>query len=134
MELKRRSIKGSTHPGPIFKQFSRKAITPLFHENVQNDLPFHIFKKVNFTKMAHTTILHRPGQLYASYLSKLIFQISNLNSYWQISNFQEIAPNFAYSQISYLFNYDWNFLDQLLLPNKFDEKNTLFQFFIVVSR
>ena len=34
-------------------------------------------------------------------------------------NFQETAPNFTYSQKSGFLNYNWNFLDKLLLPYKF---------------
>ena len=37
----------------------------------------------------------------------------------KISNFHKIAPNFTYSQKSSYFKYNWNFLDQLLLPFKF---------------
>ena len=37
----------------------------------------------------------------------------------KISVFQEIAPNFTYLQKSQFFKYNWNFLDQLLLPYKF---------------
>ena len=36
-----------------------------------------------------------------------------------MSIFHEIAPNFTYSQKSYCFKYNWNFLDQLILPYKF---------------
>ena len=31
----------------------------------------------------------------------------------------KIAPNFTYSHKSWFFKYNWNFLDQLLLPYKF---------------
>ena len=37
----------------------------------------------------------------------------------KISFFQQIAQNFTYSQNSYFLKYNWNFLDQLLLPYKF---------------
>ena len=37
----------------------------------------------------------------------------------KISNFQEIAPNFTYSQKLYFFTYNWIFLDQPLLPYTF---------------
>ena len=33
--------------------------------------------------------------------------------------FYKIAPNFMYSQKFYYLKYNWNFLDQLLLPHKF---------------
>ena len=36
----------------------------------------------------------------------------------KISNFQEITPNFTYKRV--IFKYGWNFLDQLLLPYKFN--------------
>ena len=39
--------------------------------------------------------------------------------YWQNINFNEIAPNFTFWQKSQFFKYNWNFLDQLLLPYKF---------------
>ena len=43
-----------------------------------------------------------------------------LSSYWQnIIFFYEIAPNFTYSHESLFFKYNYNFLDQLLLPYKF---------------
>ena len=37
----------------------------------------------------------------------------------KISNFQEIAPRLTYSQKSYIFKYDCNFLNQLILPYEF---------------
>ena len=37
----------------------------------------------------------------------------------KISNFQEIAPNFTYSQKSYFWKYKWTLIDQLILPYKF---------------
>ena len=37
----------------------------------------------------------------------------------KISNFQEIALYFTYSQKSWFLKYNWNFLDQLLFPYKF---------------
>ena len=39
-----------------------------------------------------------------------------------MSIFHEIAPNFTYSQKSQFFKYNWNFLDQLLLPYKFYDR------------
>ena len=36
----------------------------------------------------------------------------------KLTNFQEIAPNFTYSQKSLFLKYNWNFVDQLLLPHK----------------
>ena len=36
----------------------------------------------------------------------------------KILNFQEIAPNFTFSQKSYFLKYNWNFLDQMLLHYK----------------
>ena len=53
----------------------------------------------------------------------------------KMSNFQDIAPNFTYSQKSYFFKYICNFLDQLLHPYKFygrDMSGILF--FIFASR
>ena len=46
---------------------------------------------------------------------------SNLNQgvMYKISIFEEIAPNFTYSQISKCLKYNWNFLDQPLLPYNF---------------
>ena len=41
-----------------------------------------------------------------------------LSSYWQISIFHDIAPNFTFSQKSSFFKYICNFLDQLLHPYK----------------
>ena len=56
----------------------------------------------------------------------------------KISNFQEIAPNFTYSQKIILFffkKYNWNFLDQMLLPYKFYSRDMYgMYFFIFVSR
>ena len=47
----------------------------------------------------------------------------DLNFNWavidKISNFHKIYPNFTFSQKSCFFKYNWNFLDQLLLPYKF---------------
>ena len=37
----------------------------------------------------------------------------------KISIFLKIAPNFTFSQKLYFLKYNWNFLDQLLLPYKF---------------
>ena len=36
-----------------------------------------------------------------------------------MSNFQEITPNFTYSQKSWFLKYNWNFLDKLLIPQEF---------------
>ena len=53
-----------------------------------------------------------------SHMCKRIFRFELLlSSYWQKSNFHEIAPNFTYSQKSWFFKY--NFLEQLLHPYKF---------------
>ena len=38
----------------------------------------------------------------------------------KVSNYQEIGPNFIFSQKSYFSEYNWNFLlDQMLRPYKF---------------
>ena len=53
----------------------------------------------------------------------------------EISNFHEIAPNSAYSQISYFLKYICNFLDQLLHPYRFHgEDMSEILFFIFASR
>ena len=54
----------------------------------------------------------------------------------KISIFQEIAPNSIYSQKLQFPNYNWNFLDQLLLPYKFhgsSMRGILFFFFNFAS-
>ena len=46
---------------------------------------------------------------------------SNFNKtvIYKISIFNEIAPNFIYSQKSQFLKYNWDFLNQPLLPYKF---------------
>ena len=51
----------------------------------------------------------------------------------RISNFNEIALNFTYSQKSYFLKYNWNFLDQQLLPYKFYGRDMSGMYFFVFA-
>ena len=51
----------------------------------------------------------------------------------KISNFQEIAPRLTYSQKSYIFKYDCNFLDQLILPYEFYGRGMLGIYFFIFA-
>ena len=51
----------------------------------------------------------------------------------KISNFHEIAPNFTYSQKLWFFKYNWNFLDQLLLPYKFHGRDMWGMYFFIFA-
>ena len=59
---------------------------------------------------------------YVSHMSKRIFRFELwLRSYWQNINFFTILPQISYVHkiLNFLnFKYNWNFLDQLLLPYK----------------
>ena len=48
-----------------------------------------------------------------------------------MSIFNKIAPNFTYSQKSWFFKYNWNFLDQLLLPYKFQGSDMWGMYFFI---
>ena len=70
--------------------------------------------------LKRNVVYGRKSQLYVSHMCK-IFLDSNFNEAVidKISNFHEIAPNSTYSHESEFLKYICNFLDQLLLPNKF---------------
>ena len=51
----------------------------------------------------------------------------------KISIFNEIDPNFTYSQKLYFFKYNWNFLDQPLLPYKFHGSDMWGMYFFIFA-
>ena len=51
----------------------------------------------------------------------------------KISNFQEIAPNFTYSQNRNFLKYKQNFLDQLLLPSTFCGRDRQGKYFFIFA-
>ena len=51
----------------------------------------------------------------------------------KIANFQDIAPNFTYSQISQFFKYICNFLDQLLHPLEYSLCLHMFKIFMIFT-
>ena len=82
-----------------------------FHENVQNNMPFYTFKKVNFAKMALMTILHWLGNVLIAahipvsthpsnfevtnhkiinYLSRSIHKTYTLSSLWLRISLQKV--------------------------------------------
>ena len=72
---------------------------------------------------------------YMSHICAEGFLDSNFNEAVidKILNFHEIAPNFTHSQKSFLVEYNWNFLDQLLLPYKIYGRDMLGIYFFIFA-